>query len=76
MAVLSVLMAVLTMSTTMNRAQAVSNFKGPEFGVGLALTIDTGQNERVSDASVVEGFVRVGDEGGATSNVWLESHYF
>jgi len=75
-ATLSVLMAVLLVSPFSIKAQNVSDFKGLGFGVGLALTIDTGQNDRINTASVVDGIVRVDDEDGATANIMLESHYF
>lgn len=52
------------------------DFAGLKLGVGLSLTIDFGGIERVSEAEVVNGIVRVTDEDDARARVMLESHYF
>lgn len=51
-------------------------FHGLNLGVGLSLTLDTGSHDRVNDAEVVAGLVRVKDEENARARIMLESHYF
>ena len=55
---------------------AQEDFKGLGFGVGLSLTVDTGDNDRVNSASVVNGIVRVDEEDDTLARIMLESHYF
>lgn len=55
---------------------AVREFAGLNFGVGLSLTFDTGDNERVESATIVDGIVRVDDENDKVARIMLESHYF
>jgi len=52
------------------------DFKGIKLGAGLSLTLDTGSHDRVNDAEVVAGVVRVKDEDNARARIMLESHYF
>ncbi len=52
------------------------DFLGLRFGVGLSLTVDLGQQDRVESASVINGIVRVENENNAVARVMLESHYF
>ena len=51
-------------------------FGGLEFGVGISLTIDIGSNDRVSEAELVNGIVRVKDSDNSRARLMLESHYF
>ncbi len=51
-------------------------FAGLKFGVGLSLTHDLGENNRVGSASLVNGIVRVDDENNDIARIMLESHYF
>ena len=51
-------------------------FAGLDLGVGLSLTLDLGDNDRVDDAEIVDGIVRVSDENNARARIMLESHYF
>lgn len=53
-----------------------TDFTGLGFGVGLSLTVDTGSNDRVKSASLVNGIVRVQDEDNAIARIMFESHYF
>lgn len=53
-----------------------TDFTGLGFGVGLSLTVDTGSNDRVKSASLVNGIVRVEDEDNAIARIMFESHYF
>lgn len=46
------------------------------FGAGVSYTIDTGQNDRVKSAEIVNGVVRVTDEENGIPRVILEGHYF
>ena len=51
-------------------------FEGLSLGVGLSLTFDTGSNDRVESATLVDGVVRVTKEKNKVARVLLESHYF
>jgi hypothetical protein len=51
-------------------------FGGIEFGVGLSFTLDVGSSDRVRDAMLVNGVVRVKDEDNGVARIMLESHYF
>ncbi len=51
-------------------------FAGLNFGVGVSLTIDTGDNDRVNGAQIVNDVVRVDDVDDTTARIMLESHYF
>jgi len=53
-----------------------SEFVGLQFGVGLSVTVDTGTQNRVESAEVVDGIVRVSNENDTVARVILESHYF
>lgn len=46
------------------------------FGIGLSYTFDTGDNDRVKSAEVVDGIVRVNDEENGIPRLVLEGHYF
>lgn len=54
---------------------ATQKFGGLEFGVGLSFTADVGTSDRVSDAELVNGIVRVKDENNGIARIMLESHY-
>lgn len=56
--------------------QELGNFAGLKFGVGISFTLDSGDNDRVSEASLVNGIVRVDDEDNGRARIMLESHYF
>ncbi len=51
-------------------------FAGLNFGVGLSVTHDLGKHDRVAQAGVVNGIVRVDNKGNDVARVMLESHYF
>lgn len=58
------------------RAQtAKKEFLGFNFGIGFSLSVDL-HRDRVDDASVVGGRVRVSKESQARPRVLLESHYY
>ncbi|MCF6324559.1 MAG: hypothetical protein L3J89_09590 [Gammaproteobacteria bacterium] len=66
---------VLTVSTAY--AESEREFAGIKFGVGLSLTVDTGENSRVTSAELDEnGIVRVSEEKNNVARIMLESHYF
>ncbi len=52
------------------------NFGGIDFGIGISMTYDLGKNERVRDATIVDGIVRVTHAENVRARVVLESHYF
>lgn len=54
----------------------IGSFAGLQFGVGISLTHDIGNNKRVGRATVVNGVVRVTEEENDIARVMLESHYF
>ena len=55
---------------------ATRQFAGLNFGVGLTLTLDTGNNDRVENAELVNGIVRVTEERNDIPRIMLETHYF
>ncbi|PTQ63627.1 hypothetical protein C8J45_105203 [Sphingomonas sp. PP-CE-3G-477] len=54
----------------------LGKFAGLKFGVGISFTLDSGDNDRVTEASLVNGVVRVDDEDNGRARIMLESHYF
>jgi hypothetical protein len=52
------------------------SFGGLRFGAGLSVTFDTGSNERVESAEIVDGLVRVTEEKNVITRILLETHYF
>lgn len=56
---------------------AQSGFDPGQFGFGAALgvAVDTGEVDRVEEASVVNGIVRVSKETNTSARVMLETHY-
>lgn len=51
-------------------------FAGLELGVGLSFTVDIGKRDRIGNATLVNGVIRVDDENNDRARVMLESHYF
>jgi len=52
-------------------------FAGINFGVGVSLTVDTGNNDRVESASLDQaGIVRVSRDQNDIARIMLETHYF
>lgn len=51
-------------------------FAGLKFGVGISTTFDIGENDRVSEAELINGIVRVTDKDNVRARIMLESHYF
>ncbi|MGA1798470.1 hypothetical protein VH567_06785 [Sphingomonas sp. 4RDLI-65] len=51
-------------------------FGGIDFGGGISFTLDVGTSDRISDAALVNGIVRVNDENNGRARIMLESHYF
>ena len=59
-------------------ADASSNkqtFGGIEFGIGIAFSYDLGENDRVRNASLIDGIVRVDHTDNVRARLILESHY-
>lgn len=52
------------------------SFAGLQLGVGLSATYDLGENDRVTEAEVVGGLVRVTNQDNVRARIMLESHYF
>lgn len=53
-----------------------TDLAGFKFGVGLTLTIDAGGLNRVQEAEVVNGIVRITEERDVIPRLMLETHYF
>jgi hypothetical protein len=53
-----------------------AEFAGLNFGVGISSTFDLGENDRVTEAELVAGLVRVTNEDNVRARIMLESHYF
>lgn len=45
-------------------------------GVGISFSWDLGSDDRISDAQVVDGIVRVSDADNGLARIVLEGHYF
>jgi len=59
-----------------NIQKSAEKFKGLGFGVALSYTHDLGKRNRVVDASIVNGVVRVNEENNDIVRFMLETHYF
>lgn len=70
---LGVIIATACASGGTASAQTLDGFK---FGVGIALTTDTGSEAVVRNADVFNGVVRVLDEDDQQVRVMFESHFF
>lgn len=51
-------------------------FGGIEFGIGVAFSYDLGNHQRIKDAEIVDGLVRVTHTENVRARLILESHYF
>ena len=51
-------------------------FLGIRFGIGFGMTMDPGPPDRVDDAALVNGIVRVGKQANHRPRVLFETHYF
>lgn len=72
--ILLVAVAAVALSTPGTEAE---EFAGANFGVGISLTHDIGEESRVSEACVDDnGIVRAQKENNDIARVMLESHYF
>ncbi|TZG26438.1 hypothetical protein [Sphingomonas montanisoli] len=61
--------------TALRDGNGKQTFGGIEFGVGAAFTYDLGKHNRIRDASVVGGVVRVKNSDNVKARLVLESHY-
>ncbi len=72
-----ILMATIILLFSPTRAVGDStDLEGFKFGVGLTVTIDAGGLNRVEDAEVVNGIVRITNERDVIPRLMLETHYF
>ncbi|NKI15939.1 hypothetical protein HCU74_00775 [Spongiibacter sp. KMU-166] len=56
---------------------AMQSFAGLKFGIGLSLTKDNGNNDRVVSATLDENnIVRIEEEQNSVARIVLESHFF
>ncbi len=51
-------------------------FGGIDFGIGIAFSYDLGNNDRIKDADIVGGLLRVKHTDNVRARLILESHYF
>lgn len=51
-------------------------FGGIDFGVGIAFSYDLGRNDRIQEAELVNGIVRVTRSDNVRARMFLETHYF
>lgn len=58
------------------KGSEAGSFAGLQLGVGLSATYDLGENDRVTEAEVVGGLVRVTNQDNVRARIMLESHYF
>ena len=56
--------------------RATQKFGGVEFGIGISFTLDVGNTDRVAEAEVVDGIVRVKDVDNGRARIMLEMHHF
>jgi hypothetical protein len=54
---------------------ATKKFAGLSLGAGLSVSFDLGDADRIDDAAIVNGVVRVNDVDDASARLLLESHY-
>lgn len=71
-----VLVSFFSLSVSMNVYALSDGFSKHNFGVGLSFTVDTGSNDRVKSAELVNGIVRVTDEENGIPRFILEYHTF
>lgn len=57
-------------------ASGRQNFGGIDFGIGVSMSYDLGNNDRVSDAVITNDVVRVTRTENIRARIVLESHYF
>ena len=74
---LSFFLLLILMPLTSSAWALENQFAGMGFGVGLSLTIDIGEHNRINEAVLDEnGVVRVTSENNDVPRIMLESHYF
>jgi hypothetical protein len=56
--------------------KATTDFAGLEFGAGISVTLDGGHDDRIRNAAVIGGVVRITERENAVARIMLESHYF
>lgn len=71
-----VFVSTIFLISIVNAYAADKEFAGLNFGVGISLTHDLGDHDRINSASIVNGVVRVDDEQNDVARIMLESHYF
>lgn len=59
-----------------NAEASNTEFRGLKLGLGLSYSFDLGDNDRIAEAQIVDGLVRVTDEDNSNARFMLESHYF
>lgn len=71
------LAALLMLAGTAQSAEEptdIDRFTQAGFGLGLTLTVDTGRNDRVDEASIVNDIVRVDKDSNVRARLMLEGH--
>lgn len=57
-------------------ASGKQNFGGIDFGIGISMSYDLGNHDRVREATIVDGIVRVAHTDNIRARLILEWHYF
>lgn len=70
------ILTLILISISLPAFSQTQEFAGLNFGVGISLTLDTGSNDRVDEAQIIDNLVRVDKESNARARIMLESHYF
>ncbi len=63
-------------ATVTDAQEEPNTFAGLRFGIGLSATRDLGSRDRVEEAKVVNGIVRVTETNNWPVRILLESHFF
>lgn len=73
---LKTILIAFILSPTLTFANDDGEFDKFGFGAGISFAWDLGDDKRIDSASVVDGIVRVDDEGNGLARLTLEAHYF
>lgn len=70
-------LVLLTAMLSLSANAEEREFGGINFGVGISLTSDIGNNSRITNASLdANGIVRVAHDNDSVARIMLETHYF
>lgn len=58
------------------KSSRTEGLDGLKLGVGISATYDLGQNDRVSEATIINDIVQVTNQDNVRARIMLETHYF